>query len=1153
MNRHDHSVLPTTEPGDHQAHATSVSSSSHRGADEESGGTMSWFFGTTTPSTGSSGTLLQKQSNLSKRCCTISIATMKILQRRLFNATSTTGGLIFTVCLVLLGTLAFFKLVSETLFVFQSFPDCIAPRNNIGEKSFGHHFCPPQIDAVYTWVNGSDPVWLAQLQYYKELSEKETSTEEKEGKSGQDDAGSQQDKKTKTAAEVIEEKVNELRRNPVSSNRYRDNEELRYSLRSLEKYAPWIRHIYIVTNGQVPSWLDLSDLRVSIVSHEEIFPDPSVLPVFSSPSIEAHLHRIPGLSKKFIYFNDDVFLGAPTWPSDFWSPETGQKVYLVWDVPRCNEGCVHAWIGDGYCDVPCNTSSCSFDGGDCKGQYAGRTQLGAGMTTSMPQSEKECASGCPVGWLADSACDPSCRVADCAWDMGDCGMNTIKENIAVTPLQQKGPWVGLPYCDTEETYVNVTALSRFSISHHPVRIRNDTRVMRLSVSEALERLGFQLASKRVAELSTGSVSPDGSLCASFTSLDKLAKSMNKKITSADQDVRAPVLATAFVETDEELLYLFDRKNLVSFVDLTKGLQKTVQDNRKLSLSIQLKDARFISLEPSLEGDDSSINLYDCAFVSWVDDNLSALKKLRNAKHSKEHTLTALDLQNDPEVWKLFPSLSAIEDANVDILSDTAAMVIKLGENFRSSHCKQVFQEDAVALPGLYWDANIDLDAFFDEKPEQAVADLSLFRCTGSPFIRDMKAECKVDSVSSDEAAWMSTAAGTLNFNIESIGTITPASLYSSIEEKVAANVRNRIRAQSSTKKTNSSTPVESERKLLEHSLLQPREMSKESPVVSLLSMSDDERKDFVTGAWRKAQGKESSDIEPSAASRKLMDLFADSLIHTDNMLSTVLPRRDRKVVAHMPHMIDKDVMNELQSVFHEEFEATGSRRFRSSEDIQYSFAYFYWLMEGTKQFGLDLSQYWKDEIDTDHNGYLDDNEFRTLAAVVYGRPPDGLDMSSLRECLASGDIILRSSISLRSLMYCRMALDGLAQHARIPRSHTSVSADEVTFEMVTDDYNETIHKLDKVRHRKTKFVCINDDMHKAPNSVQRALRNLYISYFPLRSRFELPRGFVNRNAYIDSYRQEAYIRFLLRLTVPFLLVAFVATVARSIQHHRSKW
>lgn len=36
-----------------------------------------------------------------------------------------------------------------------------------------------------------------------------------------------------------------------AANRFKDQEELRYSLRSLEKYAPWIRHVYLVTNGQV--------------------------------------------------------------------------------------------------------------------------------------------------------------------------------------------------------------------------------------------------------------------------------------------------------------------------------------------------------------------------------------------------------------------------------------------------------------------------------------------------------------------------------------------------------------------------------------------------------------------------------------------------------------------------------------------------------------------------------------------------------------------------------------------------------------------------------------------------------------------------------------------------------------------------------------
>jgi hypothetical protein len=33
------------------------------------------------------------------------------------------------------------------------------------------------------------------------------------------------------------------------------------------------------------------------------------LPTFSSPAIEANLHRIAGLSEHFLYFNDDVFLG----------------------------------------------------------------------------------------------------------------------------------------------------------------------------------------------------------------------------------------------------------------------------------------------------------------------------------------------------------------------------------------------------------------------------------------------------------------------------------------------------------------------------------------------------------------------------------------------------------------------------------------------------------------------------------------------------------------------------------------------------------------------------------------------------------------------------------------------------------------------------
>lgn len=54
----------------------------------------------------------------------------------------------------------------------------------------------------------------------------------------------------------------------VSASRFEDNEELRYSLRSIERHAPWVRHIFIVTNGQIPSWLNLDNPRVSVITHQ---------------------------------------------------------------------------------------------------------------------------------------------------------------------------------------------------------------------------------------------------------------------------------------------------------------------------------------------------------------------------------------------------------------------------------------------------------------------------------------------------------------------------------------------------------------------------------------------------------------------------------------------------------------------------------------------------------------------------------------------------------------------------------------------------------------------------------------------------------------------------------------------------------------------
>jgi len=210
-----------------------------------------------------------------------------------------------------------------------------------------------------------------------------------------------------------------------SSNRFADNDELKYSLRSVEKFVPWVRKVFIVTNGQIPSWLDIHHPRIKLVTHEEIFVNKSHLPTFSSPAIESHIHRIPGLSKKFIYMNDDVFFGAPVWPDDFFTHSQGHKIYLSWAVPNCNEGCPATWINDKYCDKACNVSACDYDGGDCIGNNAKKGwHLQQSRETQRfinSRLSDYCSQGCALNWVGDRYCDGNCNHLECAFDAGDCG------------------------------------------------------------------------------------------------------------------------------------------------------------------------------------------------------------------------------------------------------------------------------------------------------------------------------------------------------------------------------------------------------------------------------------------------------------------------------------------------------------------------------------------------------------------------------------------------------------------------------------------------------------------------------------------------------------------------------------------------------------
>lgn len=149
------------------------------------------------------------------------------------------------------------------------------------------------IDVVYTWVDGSDPTWLR--------------------------------RKEEALRSVDPDAINVT---AASASRFSTRDELRYSLRSLEMYASWVRRVYIVTDGQVPAWLDLSHPKLRVVHHREIFSDPSVLPVFNSHAIESQLHHIEGLADQYLYLNDDVFFGRPVRPELFFEPNGLSRFFL---------------------------------------------------------------------------------------------------------------------------------------------------------------------------------------------------------------------------------------------------------------------------------------------------------------------------------------------------------------------------------------------------------------------------------------------------------------------------------------------------------------------------------------------------------------------------------------------------------------------------------------------------------------------------------------------------------------------------------------------------------------------------------------------------------------------------------------------------------
>ncbi|XP_048356712.1 N-acetylglucosamine-1-phosphotransferase subunits alpha/beta isoform X2 [Sphaerodactylus townsendi] len=915
----------------------------------------------------------------------------------------------------------------------------------------------------------------------------------------------------------------------ISASRFEDNEELRYSLRSIERHAPWVRHIFIVTNGQIPSWLNLDNPRITIVTHQEIFQNVSHLPTFSSPAIESHIHHIPDLSQKFIYLNDDVMFGKDVWPDDFFSHSKGQKVYLTWPVPNCAEGCPGSWIKDGYCDKACNNSACDWDGGDCVGNHVGNRYGGgggAGVGGNVPPWQfgggisgvSYCNQGCANSWLADKFCDQACNVLSCGFDAGDCGQDHFQELYKVTLQRNVTHYVipkgeNLPYFSFAEiakkglegTYSDNTIIRHASIAN---KWKTVHLIMHSGMNATVIHFNLTFQNKDDEEFKmqvTLEVDTREEPKVNITSTQKPED--NVKTTTV-----VPEAEMIFEDIPEEARFPKIKKRPNGTMESLDGVIVIPQ----VDMSVLPEDVRLAlqHLDLQLQGGDitqKGYNLSKAALLKPFKLLLTtAANHFQNARSKEAYDPLGVrkNLRSGQNSYKSSQGGKAnIEKRSHEVLLPVGStpVAMRVNSHFPLRHSSEIKSEPTPVLQ----------NAGKKNKPQEKILNTLQQKETQKlqEIKKDKMAEKKKGDTDDDPAR---------------------------AEEDIAGNQE---------------VPG---RKLQYYTGNYPGFLpwEKHKYFQDLLDEEEVLKKEMAYFTDSKLIG------------RLLKDTFADSLRYVNKLLNSKFGFTSRKVPAHMPHMIDRKVMQELQDLFPEEFDKTSFHKVRHSEDMQFAFSYFYYLMSAVQP--LNISQVF-DEVDTDTSGILSDREIRTLATRIHELPLSLQDLTSLEQMLINCSKSLPVNIThiniipptqeayydpnlppvtKNLLTNCKLVTDRIRKAYKDKNKYRfeTMGEEEVAFKMIRTNVSHVVGQLDDIRKNPRKFVCLNDNIdhnHKDAQTVKAVLRDFYESMFPIPSQFELPREYRNRFLHVHELQEWRAYRDKLKFWTHCILVTLIVFTVTS--------
>eukprot|EP01037_Dinobryon_pediforme_P030749 gene30749-34950_t len=298
-------------------------------------------------------------------------------------------------------------------------------------------------------------------------------------------------------------------------------------------------------------------------------------------------------------------------------------------------------------------------------------------------------------------------------------------------------------------------------------------------------------------------------------------------------------------------------------------------------------------------------------------------------------------------------------------------------------------------------------------------------------------------------------------------------------------------------------------------------------------------------------------------------------------------------------MIDRDYMGEMQEKWSAEWNATSSHRFRAVNDMQFAFAYYYYVMNRRKIQPPDFLPYLEHAIDTNGDKFIEPNEWHTLLSVVVGSRFTDDDDLRFSHCVrfphfyhnqshafASNDSTTSyahanvsflhptrnpSSPAMRhatveehhhrhgkvvksvayfayprlsELLECPLIVDALKTRidwqVRQPSHVTESDKDLVAFEMIGDNMTDSLNQLNSIRQRQSKFICVNDNMQNPSPELTQSLRAFCEAMYPTPSDFELPPHQRNPTLYIYEYRYLQALRRQQRQSLSYQLSQLAA-------------